>query len=271
MQENARSASLLRRAMAAAIILVAPGCLTVPKANERENQVVPQSVEYATIRGRDTLGFELATQCPGRIIGDIEWKSPRAHVHYEAALSSRGVPSELTAAMWLGGAATESRATQILRFTVVGDTARIETWSGDAVHARSISARPGAFAIMSNYVGLLAQLVHVLGTSAPGTVVPLVYVGLEGESGDATVDSISEDSVVVVLGDKELRAGWNPRSGFQGGKVTRSGVRLERRPALDSGAGLARCKKPPFLHVGPGGRVLITSVRGVDVRSGKRA
>jgi hypothetical protein len=205
--------------------------------------VQDNSTEYAQIDGRDTVGFELVTRCRGRIIADSEARDKQAYVHYEAELGDDGIPTLLSFHIWNKGAPASGPPTQVGRHFVIGDTAVTEVRQGDLRQTQKSAVAPGTFPILTGAVGLELQLMRVLRKSGNGASVPVLFIATGGASVRAVLTHMRGDTMVVQLGQDEIRSEWDQNE-FRRSDVSGSSFSIVATGRKPENIATARCNVP---------------------------
>jgi hypothetical protein len=228
--------------LACAVLLSA--CASAPQSGEPQ---VPLTSQFATLVGADTIGVELVTRCAGRIIGNLESPSPKAHITYDAYLAEDGVPRELLVAIWTANDPASSPGQRIRHFWIA-DTAITHVWKGTAQQIQRSWGQAGSFPWLSGYAGLSTQLLEVLakrGVKAPP--LRLLYLGTGGKTVSAHLQRATRDSVIAVVDTQTVFAEWDRVHGLTRATIPSRRVQIVRTSIGGVPAADALCSKGPFM------------------------
>ena len=172
-----------------------------PRTTQGANPPVPKQLvhteQYATIKGNDTLSFELVTYCAHAIQADVSISSQRALVHYEMFFGSDLYPTNLNMAIWRDGQAPPAQPAQIAKTTATKDSIITEVWRGPD-HQLQQQGVANAFAYMTGYTGIHTQLIRLFTDEGLGAdSVKLFWIATLGHVNTAHLVRRSAEEVVI--------------------------------------------------------------------------
>jgi uncharacterized protein len=196
---------------------------------------------FVMLMGADTFAVEKFSRTAERLTGEMTGRS-FGRVEYELVAGESVSRSVLTLRAWLPGAADGGEPSQVATIRVNGTAARAEIGAGAGARTQEFSTTEGALMYLNPSFAIMEEAVRrVRASGDPTSTVPLLFVQ-GGQTMEASISRVGDDSVAIVMGGSAMRAAVDGEGRILGAAVDAQNLRVLR---VDGGAVESITTQPP--------------------------
>ena len=185
------------------------------------------------LTGTDTIAVEQITRGPGRLEGDLLFRSANQRWHYVATLGSGEEVTVLHNEFRTATDSAGSPARQQARLVFAGDSVFV-TIEGATTPPQRLGTTRGALPFINPSFALVEQAIRRRLRLGADTMSMAFFAVAGGQTFPLTMERIGTDSMVVTLAGAPARLGIRADGTITGGSVPAQGLRIV---VLEGGAG----------------------------------
>jgi dienelactone hydrolase len=198
---------------------------------------------YITLQvGNDTIAVERVVRAPGRMDGELVFRSMNARWNYGAALGADGLVTRLDNAFRYATSAPDSPPAQSAVLAFTGDSVIVDIFNpGAAKITQRLASKAGAMPFINPSFALIELAVMRArsvgwGSGGPDSVTIPLFAVSGGQTFGTTVTRLGADSVVVNLANAVSRLKVDASGQILGGSVPSQGLAIVRTHAAPAAA-----------------------------------
>lgn len=202
----------------------APLLILLSTSPDARAQAMPEQAFVLTM-GADTLAVERYTVAPDRLEGEIVGHA-FGRLIYEWTVGDHGV-REMTLQAWRPGR-LDGSPQQTVYLRMEGDSAIVDVTSAGSRTEQRFETRPGALPYLNPS---MAQIEHMLGAfppNAPDTSTSPLFLLQGGNTIDATIRRLAQDSIEVMIAGSSIYLTMRPDGAISSGTIPSQGILVHR-------------------------------------------